>query len=488
MAPAPATNVTVQDTLPAGVTYVSSTPVGSYDPVSGVWTVGTVNVGAPQTLAIDATVTSAMPPPVNTASISGADQFDPNTANNSDTASLNPQEADLLKVGKIVSDPTPNVGDVITFPVTLTNTGPASATNVSMTDLLPAGLTFVAGGVPSQGTYVPATGIWTVGNLANGHTPRRRCRSRRARGQLYRQNQHRRPSVMPTSSTPTPATIRTALHQQRPQHADLARLLEVDRTTPEPNVGDIVTFTIGLHNAGPDAATNVVVNDLLPAGLSLQTSTPSQGTYAGGVWTVGTVTLGDSQTLIITALVVSPNAQTNTASIGHSDQFDPVTGNNSASSLPRRPSVPILAITKTVSPHRTAPGMWATRSTYELSRSPTRGRTPATNISVSDLLPTAGLYFCLRHPQPGVLRQRQLSEDHCQPCQWGAGDAYSERCRRRPHRANQHGHHHRRRPVRSQYREQHRRRHYYPAAGRPVRGQDRQQSNAQRRGHCHLHH
>ena len=79
----------------------------------------------------------------NTATISGADQFDPNTGNNTASATETPQQADL-SVTKTVSDATPNVGDQITFTVTLSNSGPDAATGVQVTDLLPAGLTFVS--------------------------------------------------------------------------------------------------------------------------------------------------------------------------------------------------------------------------------------------------------------------------------------------------------------------------------------------------------
>ena len=78
----------------------------------------------------------------NTATISDADQFDPNTGNNGASATETPQQADLA-VTKTVSDATPNVGDQITFTVTLSNHGPDAATGVQVTDLLPAGLTFV---------------------------------------------------------------------------------------------------------------------------------------------------------------------------------------------------------------------------------------------------------------------------------------------------------------------------------------------------------
>src|SRR5262249_57152333 len=65
-------------------------------------------------------------------------------------------------------------------------------------------------------------------------------------------------------------------------------------------------------------------------------ATPSLGTYDSntGIWTVGTVTTGTTQTLRIAARVVSPNAQTNTAAVASADQFDPNPGNNTGSITP----------------------------------------------------------------------------------------------------------------------------------------------------------
>ena len=101
---------------------------------------GTVVVGTPQTLVIEATVDSPSPQ-TNTATISASDQFDPNPGNNTASATVTPQQADLA-LTKTVSNPTPNVGDSVTFTVTLTNNGPNTATEVQVSDLLPAGLSF----------------------------------------------------------------------------------------------------------------------------------------------------------------------------------------------------------------------------------------------------------------------------------------------------------------------------------------------------------
>lgn len=103
-----------------------------------------------------------------------------------------------------------------------------------------------------------------------------------------------------------------------------------------PNVGSNVTFTLTASNAGPDPATNVVVNDLLPTGYTFVSATPSQGTYNNvtGVWNVGSLGIGGSATLTIVATVNASGPYTNTATISTPDQNDPVSSNNSSSVTP----------------------------------------------------------------------------------------------------------------------------------------------------------
>jgi uncharacterized repeat protein (TIGR01451 family) len=74
-----------------------------------------------------------------------------------------------IRVRKSVSDPTPAVGNKVTFTVTARNLGPNDATGVVVRDVLPAGLSFVSA-APSQGTYSAGTGLWNIGALANGAT------------------------------------------------------------------------------------------------------------------------------------------------------------------------------------------------------------------------------------------------------------------------------------------------------------------------------
>src|SRR5262249_52641825 len=105
---------------------LSATPSrGTYDSTTGVWAVGGIDPSAAQTLTLTARVVSP-DPRTNAAGVSHSDQFDPDATNNAASATATPQRADLA-LTKSVSDPAPNVGDTVTFTVTLSNRGPGAA-------------------------------------------------------------------------------------------------------------------------------------------------------------------------------------------------------------------------------------------------------------------------------------------------------------------------------------------------------------------------
>ena len=97
----------------------------------------------------------------------------------------------------------------------------------------------------------------------------------------------------------------------------------VDNGTPDE--GDTVTFTVTVTNNGPAQATNVSIDDVVPAGLTAGTITPSQGSYAAPTWTIGTIDSGSSATLTIQAAVDAGTAGstiTNTVTNVTLDQID----------------------------------------------------------------------------------------------------------------------------------------------------------------------
>ena len=331
--PDQATNVAITDPLPAGLTFVSSTPsTGTHNSGTGVWTIPTLNNGATATLDVVATVTT-IAAKVNTAQVTAADQFDPDsTPNNSqaaeddqDTETVTPNVADL-SLTKTVDDSTPNRNQNVTFTLTVSNAGPAGATGVTVNDVLPTGLTFVSS-TPSQGSFNSGTGVWTVGTInSSANATLQIVATVTTTGAKTNTAEVAASNQFDPNSTPN---NNAAGEDDRdtetvtPTVADLSVTKTASDTTPEQ--GQNVVFTVTVANGGPDQATNVAIEDILPAGVTFVSSTPSQGTYnsSTGIWTAGSINSGASATLQITATVASTGAKTNTAQVSASDQFDP---------------------------------------------------------------------------------------------------------------------------------------------------------------------
>jgi choice-of-anchor A domain-containing protein/uncharacterized repeat protein (TIGR01451 family) len=72
-----------------------------------------------------------------------------------------------LKIEKSSSSDSPKCGDTFAYTVKVTNLGPGEAKSVQVTDVLPGGIAYQSSSA-SQGAYANTTGLWNVGNLANG--------------------------------------------------------------------------------------------------------------------------------------------------------------------------------------------------------------------------------------------------------------------------------------------------------------------------------
>ena len=313
----------------------------------------------------------------------------------SDAAAFVTRSADLA-VTKTVSDATPNVGDTITFTITVTNNGPDGATGVTLTDTFPTtGLQYLSH-VVSQGTYAPGTGIWNVGGVLAGAgnaqtlTISARVLAPTATG-VAPPTQTNVVQVTGNEPDPNPNNNRAEV-SETPQYADLAVTKTVNN--PTPNVNAAVQFTITVQNLGADPATNVTLSDLLPNGLRFDGASPGGSTTYNsgtGFWNVGTLAVGASVTLTIDATVLPPASgaplpKTNTASVATSDQYDPNPGNNQSSATVT-PLYADVSIAKTVSD--AAPYLGDTITYTLVVRND--GPNTAQSVLVTDTFPTAGL-------------------------------------------------------------------------------------------------
>jgi len=93
---------------------------------------------------------------------------------------------------------------------------------------------------------------------------------------------------------------------------DLSIAKSVDDSTP--NIGQTITFTLEVTNAGPDVATNVTVADPVPVGFTYvagsitggDSSNDADPTVGGLVWTLNSVPLNTTVTLTFEATVNAP--------------------------------------------------------------------------------------------------------------------------------------------------------------------------------------
>ncbi|NBU42258.1 MAG: DUF11 domain-containing protein, partial [Planctomycetia bacterium] len=170
-----AQNVTVEDTLPAGLQFVSASTGGTFDATTGTvtWSLGTVTFPGQTFLTVQARVLAPSgggpaTPQTNEAVVRSTTP-DPDPDNNRGSSTVTPLQADLA-VFKTADAIQPTVGELVTFEITVANYGPDTATNVTVSDPLPAGLTFVSA-TASQGAFDAGTGIWTVGTVTTADFP-----------------------------------------------------------------------------------------------------------------------------------------------------------------------------------------------------------------------------------------------------------------------------------------------------------------------------
>ncbi|MFU8888125.1 MAG: hypothetical protein ACNA8N_05955 [Trueperaceae bacterium] len=325
-----ATNVTVTDPVPAGVTYLSHVAPGgtTYDPTSGTWTIPALAVDAELTLEVTVELV-AYGTIRNVATIVTADQVDPNLNDNTaEHVILSGGEADL-SITKSVDDNQPYLGETVTFDIAITNYGPDVASNVVVRDLLPSGLAYAGHVAPPGTAYDPVTGDWSIPEIANGARFVLEVSAVvRERGVIVNMARVQRlDQGDPDDTNDTFSVFLAALEE-----ADLELVKRVD--VAEVLVGESVTFTVEIVNRGPGIASLIRVVDELPLGLTIVDPLADVGTNKGSAsydpsthsvtWSVGSLLAGDPPyQLTIRARVDAQPPLTNLAEIVASNRRDP---------------------------------------------------------------------------------------------------------------------------------------------------------------------
>lgn len=393
--PSTAQGVQFVDTLPAGVSYVSSAPPsGTTCSVSGrtvTCTIGSLANGASVTVPITTTIAPATTAAqVNTATVSSTTS-DYNTANDTATAQTTVTTSADLSLAKTASPTTVAPGNNVTYTLTARNAGPSVATAVNITDVLPSGMSFVSATAPGA-TCTESNGTVTcrADSLAVGGTITitivAKVGASTPVGQLTNTGR-----ISATTTDPNAANNTASVTVNVAPQADL-QVTKTSLTNPVV-AGQQARFSIRIVNNGPSDATNVTLTDPTPApGTTFLSANTSQGTCTGtGTVScqIGTIAAGASVTVTL-AYTVDPGRQTaitNTAT-ATSDTSDPNQGNNTGSVTVTPTASADLQISKTQTPQQFNYGDTIDYTLSVLNNGPSTAR----SVVITDTLP-AGVTF-----------------------------------------------------------------------------------------------
>lgn len=384
--------VTVTDVLASGLTFVSGSGNGWSCTASGQTVTCTTSASVlPANTAsiINLTVTPTQTGSFdNTASVAGGGDNTPSISNIVTTVVSNPATPNL-----VISKAGPSTGTVgVNFDYTLTvnNTGTATTNGglITVTDIIPTGLTFVS--ATGTGWTCSASGLTvncTTNNiiLVNGSS-----------NIILTVNPSSTGTVNNTANvvgggdnTSSPSNLVTTTINAAPTPN-----LTLVKTGPNTaTVGTNFAYSLTVNNTGTAATNGVVtVTDVLPAGLSFVSGT---GTGWSCTAIGQTVTCTISSAILVNAssvisLTVNPTSTgtvINNASVVGGGDTSPSPSNDVPTNIGLAPT-PNLVISKSVP----TTGTVGTNYTYTLTVNNTGTATTTGTITVTDALPS-GLIF-----------------------------------------------------------------------------------------------
>ena len=393
--PSAATAVSLFDAVPPGLTLVSVTGACSALPCS----LGSMANDDTRTVSVTYAIPvnySGADPIVNRASVTtAAEDIFPNNNSASVSTALRASVADLAitntnDVSCVV------VGTTTTYTITVTNAGPATAADAVVTDIFPSALTGVSWSCAGTGGAVCGAAAGTGNINATVTVPVTGAATFTATGTVDPASSdtiENTARVVPAAGTsdPTPA-IATDIDP-----IELRADLSVTTTGPATVVaGDHITYTLTVHNAGPSAAADVLLEDLVPVELTFVSATGPCTAFPCSLGTLAAGATVSAQVTYAVPAIYLPDTVVSAARVS-SSTVDPNESNNTSTTtatVDRNADVEIL---KQISPDTTS--LLGEDATFFVTVT-NHGPAPATGIVVKDLLP-AGLTLVSAHVSQG---------------------------------------------------------------------------------------
>lgn len=266
---------------------------------------------------------------------------DSNDLSDSDSDTVNAEAtADLSLTGTVSSERSPiRTGDSFNFVLTVKNHGQDTATGVTVTDTLPAGLTFQPGpGCTATGQVVKCT----ASSLAKDDTTVFNVSVKASKSGTYTDDasvtSNATDEVLTNNSDSSDASVVSVV--------DLT--LSVSHVPANPVVGGELEYTFAVHNNGAgSAAENVKVSDPLPAGASFVKADQGCALESGTVTcSPGTLADNTNATFHVTLRPTKAGELDNTVTATANDAFgtpDADPSNNSATDTAVVAPAPVAA-------------------------------------------------------------------------------------------------------------------------------------------------
>lgn len=314
-----------------------------------------------------------------------------------------------LEMEIVASNTEPDIGEVVTFTVNMSNFGDVDATNVVVEYFVPSGYNGItainnSGSVDGSqkitwfGFDVPV-GSNTVALSFNATvlTPTGTNGEYTHVAEVIYADQIDEDSTANNDDGDQSEDDEDNI-DAAPVQADLSLVTSVVGGNLSPNVGSQISFEISVSNNGPHDAENVQVEDQLLSGFTFDSYSATTGTYdpLTGIWQVGAVGNATTETLTIVVDINASGNYTNTAQIIASDAFDiDSTPNNNIPTEDDQDEiiltpVPVidLSLTKTIDK---SPPLVSDNVRFTLTVA-NDGPSEATSVEVLDLLPSGYTY------------------------------------------------------------------------------------------------
>lgn len=376
--------VSVEDTLPTGLTYVSNNRSGSVNGKTITWSnLGSLSSGSFTTIDLVASIDGAQDGNIiNSVTATGTPPTGSNVVS-STTATVQALHPSV-SITKTALPTQGSPGTNVDFKIRVTNTGNVALNPVSVVDALPIGLTYVSDN--KSGTVNGKTITWSnVGSLSSGSFATIDLVAS-IDGAQYGTltNSVSATGTPPTGSNAVSSTIATvqALHSS----ISVTKTASPNQGSPGTNVD----FKIRVTNTGDVTLNYVSVSDFLPTGITYVSDNKS-GTVNGKQisWSVGSLSSGSFATIDLVASIDGTQYGTLGNSVGVAGTPPTGTSVSSGTTATVQALSPGVSITKTPSPNQGSPGM---NVNFGITVRNTGGDTLNT-VKVVDVLPAGLIYI-----------------------------------------------------------------------------------------------